>query len=106
MFPIFANTGIQLICVPLASNRRYTSAQIGFGWQRCVTLAKTAADHSASEAKSLPFVQWQIIQSQASRLFLAIDTSLGDPSLGFICAGDALAGDHRLTIGAILDLAG
>ncbi len=56
--------------------------------------------------RGLAYVQWQIIQSQTSRLFLAVDTSLGDPSLGHVCAPEAFAGDYHLAIEGLVDLSG
>ena len=35
-----------------------------------------------------PYIQWQIIQSGVSKLFLAVDTTCGDPEVGYFCESD------------------
>ena len=37
MHVLFANTGVQVVCIPLKGGARFTTAQIGYGWQRCRT---------------------------------------------------------------------
>ena len=89
MHVLFANTGVQLVCIPLRGGSRYQSCQIGYGWQRC----RTAAAQEGEPPKAFPYVQWQIIQSGAARLFLAVDTSCGDPELGYFCLAASLTKD-------------
>lgn len=108
MHLLFTNTGVQIICIPLNSTRRYSASQIGYGWQHCcmkATGAKGGGDAS-SAPRDIPFVQWQVIQGQTCRLFLAIDTSLGDTALGHVCALEALAGDYHVSLDGVLDLTG
>ena len=96
MHILFANTGVQIVCIPLQSGRRYTTAQIGYGWQscRCQPEAETDEDgrrdddEEGSEPIVYPYLQWQIIQSNVSKLFLAVDTSLGDPEIGYFADPD------------------
>ena len=106
MHTLFANTGVQTVCVPLKAGRRYTTAQIGYGWQYCRCRDTEADDPDESEPLTFSYVQWQIIQSNVSKLFLAVDTSLGDPDLGYFCDPTSLAGDFHAHIDGLLDLSG
>ena len=110
MHILFANTGVQLLCIPLQSGRRYTTAQIGYGWQYCQTLAPPEDDEGGDEdepgIRSHPYIQWQLVQSNVSKLYLAIDTSMGDPDEGYFCDPSSLAGDFSLSLENVLDLSG
>ncbi|MCA9246427.1 MAG: virulence factor SrfB, partial [Planctomycetales bacterium] len=109
MHILFANTGVQVICIPLQAGRRFTTSQIGYGWQHCRCENRDIDEEDLDEETppiDYPYIQWQIIQSNVSRLFLAVDTSLGDPDLGFACDPTTLAGDFRVAIEHLLDLAG
>ncbi|HEY2411802.1 MAG TPA: hypothetical protein VGI40_06150, partial [Pirellulaceae bacterium] len=108
MHLLFTNTGVQIICIPLNSSRRYTSAQIGYGWQYCRTLASATGDRGDSPptVRDVPFVQWQIVQGRTCRLFLAVDTSLGDPANGHVAASDALSSDRQVCLENLVDLTG
>jgi hypothetical protein len=111
MHILFANTGVQVVCVPLQSGRRYTTAQIGYGWQhcRCKPEAGAEEEHDEDEAPQpilYPYIQWQIIQSNVSKIFFAVDTSLGDPELGYFSDPSTLAGDFHVKLQDILDRAG
>jgi hypothetical protein len=105
---LFANTGVQVVCIPLPSGRRYTTAQIGYGWQytKCRETPGEDDDPDKVKAKDYPYIQWQVIQSHVSKLFLAIDTSLGDPEIGFFCDPTSLAGDFFIHLEGMLDLTG
>ena len=102
MHVLFANTGVQLVCIPLRGGSRYQGSQIGYGWQRC----RTTAAHEGEPPKAFPFVQWQIIQSGAARLFLAVDTSCGDPELGYFCLAASLTKDFVIRLDGLLDVEG
>lgn len=107
MHTLFANTGVQIICVPLPPGRRYTTAQIGYGWQYCRCLDEPPEDPDEEPKTSdFPYVQWQIVQSHASKLFIAVDTTLGDREVGFFCDTSELSGDFLVTLDQILDLEG
>lgn len=107
MHVLFANTGVQLICVPLRGGSRYQAAQIGYGWQRCRCAAEAAGQRGEEPpAREYPYIQWQIIQGAVSKLFLAVDTTCGDPDIGYFCDPGALAKDFELRIENILDLQG
>jgi len=108
MHILFANTGVQVVCIPLRAGRRYTMAQIGYGWQFCRVLDPEAEESNDEEPQTIeyPYVQWQIIQSHVSKLYLAVDTSLGDPEVGYFCDPTSLAGDFRVIVKDILDLQG
>lgn len=97
MHVLFSNTGVQVVCIPLRAGNRYQTAQIGYGWQRC---------RSGNPPRDPAYVQWQIIQAGTAKLFLAIDTSCGDPELGYFCQTVALAGDFNLNLDALLDIQG
>ena len=108
MSVLFANTGVQIVCIPLTAGKRYTSAQIGYGWQYSRTKAPEE-DHLDPEEQDpidLPYVQWQIIQSKVSKLFLAVDTSLGDPEIGYFADPTSLSGDFLVRLDDLLDLGG
>jgi hypothetical protein len=102
MYILFANTGVQLICVPLRGGSRYQTAQIGYGWQRC----RCAAAEENAPPVIYPYIQWQIIQSGSTRLFLAVDTTCGDPEVGFFCQASALTKDFLVRLDGLLDLEG
>ncbi len=107
MHTLFANTGVQTICVPLPSGRRYTTAQIGYGWQYCQCIGVEPEDPDEEpELIEYPYIQWQIVQSHASKLFIAVDTTLGDREVGFFCDPTELSGDFNLTLDKIRDLDG
>jgi hypothetical protein len=103
MHVLFANTGVQIVAIPLRTGSRYTAAQIGYGWQRCLVGTGGA---KPSEPKAFPYVQWQIIQSGTARLFLAIDTTCGNPDEGYFCEANALVKDFTLRLEGLLDVAG
>ncbi len=106
MHILFANTGVQTVCVPLPSGKRFTTAQIGYGWQHCQCENQNEDEPDNDEPIRYPFIQWQIIQGNVSKLFLAFDTSLGDPELGFACDPTTLAGDFKITLDKVLDRTG
>ncbi len=102
---LFANTGVQIVCIPLPSGRRFTTTQIGYGWQYC-RCHNPAAEEDEGEGDSqpldYPYIQWQIVQSHVSKLYLAVDTSLGDPDVGYFCDASSLAGDFLVKLEGLL----
>jgi hypothetical protein len=102
MHVLFANTGVQIVCVPLRGGSRYQTSQIGYGWQRC----QCASGDEKEPAKAFAFIQWQIIQAGATRLFLAVDTSCGDPEVGYFCSPNALTKDYIIRLDSMLDIDG
>src|SRR5438128_7262012 len=106
MHTLFANTGVQLVCLPLPTGRRYTTAQIGYGWQYCRCASPKRADDPDAPPLTFPYIQWQVIQGNVSKLFLAVDTSLGDPEIGYFCDPSSLAGDFHVALAGLLDLKG
>ncbi|MFZ1933167.1 MAG: virulence factor SrfB [Thermoguttaceae bacterium] len=102
MHILFANTGVQIVCIPLRGGSRYQAAQIGYGWQRC----QCGAGVEGETPRRHEFVQWQVIQSGTTRLFLAVDTSCGDPDLGYFCQTSALTKDFVLRLEGLLDIQG
>ncbi len=105
MHTLFANTGVQIVCIPLQSGRRYTTGQIGYGWKYCQCV-NPEAEEAGTDPLKFGYIQWQIIQADVSKLFLAIDTSLGDPEIGYFCDPTSLAGDFHVTLENVLDLTG
>ncbi|MDP6445646.1 MAG: virulence factor SrfB [Pirellulaceae bacterium] len=105
---LFANTGVQVVCVPLPTGRRYTTSQIGYGWQytRCLQPPDEEAGEEEPTVVDFPFVQWQILQSHASKLFLAVDTTMGDPEVGFFCDPTSLHGDFIIHLQDLIDREG
>ncbi len=106
MHTLFANTGVQIVCVPLVAGRRFSSAQIGYGWQYCKCRDVGSEEDDEPKTVDFPYIQWQIVQSHVSKLYLAIDTSLGDPEIGFFCDPTSLAGDFLLHVENLIDLTG
>ncbi len=102
MHVLFANTGVQVVCIPLRGGSRYQTNQIGYGWQRCGTAGANPND----PPKTFPYVQWQIIQSGSTRLFLAVDTTCGDPDVGFFCSPNSLTRDFLVNLQGLLDIEG
>ncbi len=100
MHVLFANTGVQIVCVPLRGGSRYSTAQIGYGWQRL----RCASAEEDEEPTAYPYVQWQVIQSGTTRLFLAVDTTCGDPEIGYFCDPGTLTKDFVIRLEGILDL--
>lgn len=110
MHVLFANTGVQILCIPLQSGRRYTTAQIGYGWQQCLCRPELDEEDydedEGFEPDQYPYIQWQIIQANVSKLFLAVDTTLGDPELGHFSDPSSLAGDFNVVLKDLLDRSG
>ena len=102
MHVLFANTGVQVVCIPLRGGSRYQTHQIGYGWQRCAIAPATADD----PPRTFPYIQWQIIQSGTTRLFLAVDTSCGDPEVGYFCSPNSLTRDFLINLQGMLDIDG
>jgi len=102
MHILFADTGVQLVCVPLRGGSRYQTAQIGYGWQRC----RCGSGEEGETPHPYPYIQWQIIQGATSKLFLAVDTSCGDPDVGYFCQASALTRDFIVHLEGLLDLQG
>ena len=100
MHVLFANTGVQTVCVPLRGGSRYSTAQIGYGWQRL----RCGSGEDDQEPTTYPYIQWQIIQSGTTKLFLAVDTTCGDPEVGYFCDPGALTKDFTISLDGILDL--
>jgi hypothetical protein len=99
MYTLFANTGVQVICVPLRG-ARYTAAQIGYGWQRC----ECGTGAEGEVPRRLPYVQWEVIQSGTTKLYYTVDTTCGDPDLGYFCSPNALTKDFYVRLEGLLDL--
>ncbi len=102
MHILFANTGVQIVCIPLRGGSRYQTNQIGYGWQRCA-IAGAAPDEPP---RMFSYIQWQIIQSGTTRLFLAVDTSCGDPEVGYFCSPNSLTRDFLVNLPGLLDIDG
>jgi len=102
MHVLFANTGVQTVAIPLRGGSRYQAAQIGYGWQRCQCGSGTESEPPTS----YPYVQWQIIQSGTSKLFLAVDTTCGDPELGYFQEAGSLTKDFIIRPNSLLDVQG
>ena len=100
MHILFANTGVQVVCIPLRGGSRYQTSQIGYGWQRCAIAPATPND----PPRTFPYIQWQIIQSGTTRLFLAVDTSCGDPEVGYFCSPNSLTRDFLVNLQGLLDI--
>jgi hypothetical protein len=102
MHVLFANTGVQVVCIPLRGGSRYQTNQIGYGWQRCAIAGAGPTD----PPRTFAYIQWQIIQSGTTRLFMAVDTSCGDPEVGFFCSPNSLTRDFLINLQGLLDVDG
>ena len=94
---VFANTGIQVVCVPLKDSGRLSTDATGLGWQYCV------CRESDGNEKQYRYLQWQILQR---RLFFAIDTTCGDTKHGYFSTSKTLAQDFEIKIEGLLDRQG
>ncbi|GDY07060.1 hypothetical protein LBMAG52_05460 [Planctomycetia bacterium] len=92
MHVFFANTGVQYVCEPLRPGTRFTSSDVGLGWQFCEL-------QEGSTQRSLNYVQWRIMNS---KLFVAVDTTCGEPTCGFFSSADTLTSDFPVTIKGLL----
>jgi hypothetical protein len=74
-FSLFANTGVQILCVPMNRDdvRRLPSEYAG--WQLC-----RCRRDSETEAHTRSFIQWRVARDA---FFMAIDTTLGDVDRGY-----------------------
>jgi hypothetical protein len=84
----------------LRGGSRYQTNQIGYGWQRCFC----AATQENEPPHAFPYIQWQIIQAGTTKLFLAVDTTCGDPEVGYFCSPNALTKDFIVRLETLLDL--
>ena len=93
---LFADTGVQFICVPLEADQRFTNA--GHDWQR--TKCKTK-----DGTTDYPYIQWLIRKyGDDNKLFLAVDTTAGDDEQedGYFCRAAALFGDCKVSLSGLL----
>ena len=102
MHVLFANTGVQTVCIALRGANRWSAAEIGYGWQRC----RCGTGRDGDQTTPYPYIQWQVIQSGTTRLFLAVDTTCGDPEVGYFCEAGSLTKDFLIRLEGILDLNG
>jgi hypothetical protein len=99
---LFANTGVQFVCVPLKSNQRFTAEQLGFGWQRCRC-------QMVGGVQEFHYIQWQIIPG-SNQLLLAVDTTIGpkegDQDEGYFCKDGGMLGDFDVALKGLLGVHG
>lgn len=97
---LFANSGVQYVCVPIGPDLHFTADQIGFGWQHC----KCMIDAKVTE---FGYIQWQLVPGQ-NKLFLAVDTTLGgdDDEIGYFCKASSLGGDFTQDVTGLLGVDG
>lgn len=91
---LFANTGVQIVCVPLRPDLRFTADQVGSGWQHCrCKVQDKAVDYG--------YIQWQVLRNS---LFLAIDTTLApdDADIGYFSKASSLGGDFSQCLSDLL----
>ena len=101
---LFANTGVQVLCIPLRGGARFQTSQIGYGWQR--TRCSELTQEGEEIVRNYPYIQWQIIQSSVTKLFLAVDTTCGEQELGYFCAANNLTHDFEVMLEGFLDVQG
>jgi len=85
---VLANTGVQILCFPLPRGSRLTPEQTGTDWNHCRT----------ADARSIAYVQWRVVLQPTPRLFLAIDTTCGDPAAGHFCSAAGFVDEHIVRI--------
>ncbi len=83
MHVLFANTGVQLVCVPLRGGAATRPRQIGYGWQRCrcgsgagersaaAVSLHPVADHPGGHDQALPGRRHHLRRSRGRLLLLA-----------------------------------
>ena len=105
---LFANTGVQIICIPITGGRRYKTEEIGHGWHYCQCRVANEDEDSDEEYEEVQYayVQWQLIQGSTSRLYLAVDSTCGDPAEGYFCDPSALAGDFIVNLSGLMGVTG
>ena len=91
---LFANTGVQILCVPLGPELRFSAAQTGAGWQYCRC-------RNQDVVHDYGYLQWQIL---GRKLFLAVDTTIGpdDADVGYFAKANALGGDFVQVLTGLL----
>lgn len=101
---LFADTAVQLICVPLEADQRFANA--GHDWQRARCKGKDAPTE-------YPYIQWHIRKyGDDNKLFLAVDTTCGDEDhkdgdvliseTGYFCRAGSLFGDYKVSLAGLL----
>ncbi len=101
---LFVNSGVQLICFPLAADSQISVSQSGRGWQhcRCQDLSPAAEEPIIQYG----YLQWQIV---AGKIFLAVDTTLGtteDGSPQYFAKASSLTSDVAITLTGLIDAQG
>ena len=102
MHILFANTGVQIVCIPLKGGSRYQTAQIGYGWQRCQcgsgaeseTPRAIPSSSGRSSSRAPPSCSWRSTRPAAIR------------RVGYFCSPDALTKDHVVRLEGLLDVKG
>jgi len=91
---LFANTGVQILCIPLRPELRITVDQAASGWQHCQCKPQ-------DKVIDFGYIQWQIA---GNRLLLAVDTTIGpdDADVGYFAKANALGGDVVVTLAGLL----
>lgn len=91
---LFANSGIQVLCVPLRPDLRFSTDQTGAGWQYCRCRNQDAVSEHG-------FIQWQVL---GRKLFLAVDTTIGpdDADVGYFAKANSLGGDFVQVLSGLL----
>ncbi len=100
MHVLFANTGVQYLCIPLDSSLQYTADEVGSGWQRCRC-------GEGENIRDIDFIQWRIVRRSQKKLFLAVDTTCGDETdIGYFHKASALSTDVTISLPNLLSLSG
>ena len=95
MHVVFANSGVQIVCHRLPTRLKLPAEHSG--WQPCVCLQPDGS------FQPYHFLQWQVRNGE--QLFIAVDTTCGDPQKGFFCSPEALAGDVPVSLAGLVDAA-
>jgi hypothetical protein len=91
-YVLFANCGVQYVYQPI---RRSAAAAVnGKGWQRA-----RYRDPATGEVAQWRFIQWQVL---GDKFLLAVDTTTGDPRIGYCGSDEGFVNDYSLIVQGLL----
>src|SRR5690242_15261485 len=96
MHELFANTGVQLLCFPLKSGNQVDPKDNDWQFCKCQVRDKEVRDYG--------FIQWFI--QDRKKLFLAVDTTCGDPEEGHFSSEGSLTKDLTFTLPKLIGRSG
>ena len=91
---LFADTGVQILCIPLPIGVNLPAEALAPGWQHCRCGSK-------EEAVEHGYLQWRVHEN---KFYLAVDTTIGpdDAEVGYFARRSSLGDDFVQTVSNIL----